>query len=297
MNLLSIQSHVVHGYVGNKAATFPLQLRGWNVDCINTTNFSNHPGYKKFSGTKTPKNEILKVFEGIADFPYQTILMGYLPDDQSLKAVCQMVSEYCMRNKGTLWVLDPVLGDNGRMYVDRSLVPAYKWVLQNFDIDLVTPNQFELEMLTGIQITNFASLYESLQLFHENFCIKHVVVTSISLPHQESSIYCVGSTAGEGRWVFKSPIIDAVFSGSGDLFGAILTDSFFNHRARSDALRWAIGETIEVVRKVLMLTYEKSQTTTRTIQGKMYMPDLKLIESRDILLEETHDVDYYIQDV
>jgi pyridoxine kinase len=63
--VLSIQSHVAYGYVGGKAAVFPLQLLGYDVDVVNTVNFSNHSGYARMGGTKTSAKELNLVFNAM----------------------------------------------------------------------------------------------------------------------------------------------------------------------------------------------------------------------------------------
>lgn len=80
--LLATQSHVVHGYVGNKAATFPLQCLGWDVDCCNSVQFSNHTGYglDKVFGTITRETDLKELLSGLFDNfsqDYQALLSGY----------------------------------------------------------------------------------------------------------------------------------------------------------------------------------------------------------------------------
>ena len=105
MKVLSIQSHVVHGYVGNRAATFPLQLLGYDVDVVNTVQFSNHTGYKTTAGTKTSPDELDRIFSGLTNNnldTYDRILTGYIPGADALRVVEKAVT----RLKPTLYLLD-----------------------------------------------------------------------------------------------------------------------------------------------------------------------------------------------
>ena len=105
MKVLSIQSHVVHGYVGNRAATFPLQLLGYDVDVVNTVQFSNHTGYKTTAGTKTSAAELERIFQGLKDNgldQYDRVLTGYIPGAEALAAVEQQVR----RLRPALYLLD-----------------------------------------------------------------------------------------------------------------------------------------------------------------------------------------------
>ncbi|KAG7834502.1 hypothetical protein KL943_002886 [Ogataea angusta] len=92
MQLLSIQSHVAHGYVGNKAATFPLQTLGWNVDVLNTVNFSNHTGYGSVHGEVVAGDKLAQLYAGLCDINvrYDALLTGYIHGASSLAAVGQM---------------------------------------------------------------------------------------------------------------------------------------------------------------------------------------------------------------
>ncbi|KAG7868812.1 hypothetical protein KL918_001455 [Ogataea parapolymorpha] len=92
MQLLSIQSHVAHGYVGNKAATFPLQMLGWNVDVLNTVNFSNHTGYGSVHGEVVAGDKLAEIYAGLCDInvQYDALLTGYIHGASSLAAVGQM---------------------------------------------------------------------------------------------------------------------------------------------------------------------------------------------------------------
>lgn len=97
MRILSIQSHVVSGYVGNRAATFPLQLLGYDVDVINTVQFSNHTGYGYTNGHKTSPEQLSAVFEGLGRnrlLGYDKILSGYIPSAEALAVVAQWVRDH-----------------------------------------------------------------------------------------------------------------------------------------------------------------------------------------------------------
>ena len=101
--VLSIQSHVIHGYVGNKAATFPLQYRGWDVDVLNTVQFSNHPGYETFTGYKYDPKTLQDIVEnGLVDslhIDYDAVLTGYLPSVENLQNLAHIINKMKETNK------------------------------------------------------------------------------------------------------------------------------------------------------------------------------------------------------
>lgn len=164
--VLSIQSHVVSGYVGNKSATFPLQLLGADVDPLNTVQFSNHSGYPQFPGERISEETLTSLLRGLRDnglLPgYSHILCGVLLHNQAFLVYCRFLSvPGYMGKAATVNIvkdllqeikskypfvnvfLDPVMGDNKRIYVPAESVALYKEMLHFADI--LFPNGFEAE--------------------------------------------------------------------------------------------------------------------------------------------------------
>ncbi|KAH3662459.1 hypothetical protein OGAPHI_005711 [Ogataea philodendri] len=276
MNILSFSSHVVHGTVGNRAIQFPLNLRGWNVDCINTTNLSNHPGFKTFKGSKTDSSTISQVYQGLVEIglKYDAVIVGYVASVANLQSIYEILRNLKYK---PLVVLDPILGDNDQLYVDKALIPVYKQILQDplNLVTLTTPNQFEIETLTDSKISDQNSLDATIAKFYKLYNVKYVVITSVKL---NDEMYCVGCLDKEHTFSVKVDQVPAVFSGSGDLFLGLLTDSFH----KTGDLEKSLKNTVQVVQKVLSRTLELS-TTDRTIGDLPYIPSLKLVESKDII--------------
>lgn len=118
---LSIQSHVVHGYVGNKSATFPLQLLGFDVDAINSCQLSSHTGYRTFKGEKLHGDQLLAILQGLEENglmgAYSHVLTGYVSTPSFLEAIAAAVRTIRRLNPGAVYVCDPVMGDHGKLYV------------------------------------------------------------------------------------------------------------------------------------------------------------------------------------
>jgi hypothetical protein len=149
--VLSIQSHVVHGYVGNRCATFPLQLLGIEVDVINSVQFSNHTGYPGgHRGEVLGGDALTALVDGLdtngllAGFTH--LLTGYIGSASFLRAVADVLRRLRAANPGLVYVCDPVLGDDGRLYVPPGLVTLYAKEVMPL-ADVVTPNAFETELL------------------------------------------------------------------------------------------------------------------------------------------------------
>lgn len=288
-NLLCISSHVVHGSVGNDAIQFPLNLRNWNVDTISTTNLSAHPGHGTFTGGKCDAGLIKRLFSGLQslslDSSYEVVVIGYIASDSILETVWHDVLKPLKKNDILIAVMDPVMGDNGKAYVDTKIVSLYKSLLatNEIEIDLLTPNQFEMEILADSKITSWDTLLNALAAFCTKYTnVQNVVITSVVI---DGDMFCVG--AGNGRiFYYQVNEVDAVFSGSGDLFLGILTDEF----AKSDKnLVQSLGKTLQTVENVLELSYQLSARNNgprKKMNNKLYIPDLKLVESRPVLLSK-----------
>ncbi|KAL5614462.1 hypothetical protein BROUX41_004567 [Berkeleyomyces rouxiae] len=233
--VLAVASHVVSGNVGNKIAVFALQSMGCDVAALNTVQFSNHTGYGQWKGSRVTAEEILELYAGLKQScldDFDMMLSGYIPGAAAVEAVGKIGLDLRRQNEkkpgSFFWVLDPVMGDNGRLYVASEVVPAYKSIIKY--ADLIVPNQFEAEQLSGVKITDMASLKAAVTELHSRYGIPHVIITSVSFDQanqtgETKQLCVVGSTrtsAGNARF-FKVvfPVIDCYFSGTGDMFGAL----------------------------------------------------------------------------
>ncbi|WVW84075.1 pyridoxal kinase [Kwoniella bestiolae CBS 10118] len=283
--VLSIQSHVVSGYVGNRAATFPLQTLGYDVDVVNTVQFSNHTGLST---------------NGLVS--HSRILTGYVPGAEALKVVAEQIKKMKEMNSGTVYVLDPVMGDMGTgLYVSKDVVPIYKDMLQIASI--ITPNQFEVELLSGISIDSMQTLHTALRQLHTTNSLPHIAFSSIPLPislvttlnlpppppsymrllpdpippwydavgmgePEDETLVCFASTWQDGNmetWAFALPTIRGYFSGVGDLFSAMVLAHFDNPDSQSDLppLPHAVSKALLTVQQILLRThlYSLAQTS------------------------------------
>merc|ERR1711939_846875 len=244
--VLSIQSHVVAGYVGNKAATFPLQLLGWEVDQVNTVEFSNHTGYGRWGGSKFDAAHLEDVFNALEInglFRQSRILTGYVPGADALSVVASKVRKLKAANPAITYVLDPVMGDDGRIYVSQAVIPIYKNLLTQ--ATCTTPNYFEAELLTDVKIVDAASLRLALSLFHQRYGIPHVIISAVALPLEQIRslglstdgsdedakwLVCAGSSqTSSGSSVafgLAFPQLAEHYEGVGDVFSSLVTAHF-----------------------------------------------------------------------
>src|SRR3954467_3324945 len=152
--VLSIQSHVAYGHVGNSSAVFPLQRRGIEVWPVHTVQFSNHTGYGGWRGPGFDGGVVNEVVDGIADRGVlgtcDAVLSGYLGSPDIGQAVVDTVAKVRAANPAALYCCDPVIGDVGRGVFVRPGIPELLRDVVVPVADIVTPNHFELDFLSGV---------------------------------------------------------------------------------------------------------------------------------------------------
>ncbi|EEB06340.1 pyridoxine-pyridoxal-pyridoxamine kinase [Schizosaccharomyces japonicus yFS275] len=227
--LLCIQSSVCHGYVGSRSATFPLQLLGWDVDVIPTVELSTHAGYPVVYGRKVEPDQIADLYTGIAKANpsgFDCLLTGYARGKLGVQVIFDTAKQVKQSKPDTFWVLDPVMGDNGKLYVEQDVIPIYKEMLPY--ADLITPNAFEAEILADVKITSLDSAAQCAKTLHRLYKMKFVVITSFTTSdsEKEGSLYTLCSYSENDQhfeaYSFKVPIIKGLFRGTGDLLTALL---------------------------------------------------------------------------
>lgn len=189
---------MVSGYVGNKAAVFPLQLLGYDVDVINSVQFSNHTGYPfgwegevldgSMLGTLVDGMENNGLLSGDGSGGIGNILTGYIGSESFLRVVVSVVNKLKGYNSKCRYVCDPVLGDMGKFYVPEGLVDIYRRDVLPL-ADVITPNQFEVEQLTGISILSIRDAQRACCVLHD-LGVSVVLITSIVFPNNGGSNDC-----------------------------------------------------------------------------------------------------------
>jgi len=268
--VLSVQSHVVHGHVGNKSAVFPLQILGFEVDAVNTVQFSNHTGYKGgFRGTRLTGEQLKDLMEGLRanglpsggkELGYSHLLVGYIGSASCVRELLNEVTRLKERNPGIRCVIDPVMGDHGRLYVNEEVASLISKELVPH-AGMLTPNQFELETLTGIKLDGYAAARAACEMLHARG-VDTVVVSSLepeSVPgrpkdsvHLYASQRVQGGSVTSRQYVVDQPVIDGVYVGTGDLLAALLLAAWerFPHDLPS-ALESACSTMQAVLRRTL----------------------------------------------
>jgi len=184
LRVLTVQSSVVYGYVGNKSAMVALQAHGLEADPMNSVQFSNHAAYKVFRGYRHTGEDLREIVSGLRanNFlsKYSDVLYGYMGSVGFMDAAVEFIKELKRVRPDLFFLCDPVLGDNRRLYVPASFVESYRNDLLPL-ADAVTPNQTELELLADCgHVSNLRQAVHAIRRIH-TLGPKIVVVTSLDL--------------------------------------------------------------------------------------------------------------------
>jgi len=224
LNILSIQSSVAYGHVGNSSAVFPLQRLGAEVWAINTVQFSNHTGYGAWRGEVFPASLIRDLVQGISErgvLPScSAVLTGYMGDAAIGAAILDAVATVKAANPAAIWCCDPVIGDVGRGVFVRPGIPEFFRDRALPMADLVTPNQFELEWLTGAPVTTLAEARSACAALSARGP-RIVMVTSLVVADTpDESVDLLVAEAGRCHRL-RTPRLDLSVNGAGDAIAAL----------------------------------------------------------------------------
>ena len=255
MNILSIQSWVAYGHVGNAAAVFPMQRLGHEVWAVNTVQFSNHPGYGAFRGQVFPADAVREVLRGIADrglLPScDAVLSGYLGDVSVGEVVLDAVTSVKAANPKALYCCDPVIGDAGPGVYVRDGIPEFMQTRALPAADIVTPNHFELQLLAGRQAHSLNEIRAAIDAVHA-LGPPIVMVTSVAGPETPDDVVdLLASAAGECFRV-RTPKLAMTVNGAGDAIAAL----FLVHYLATGSAREAIENASSSIFGLLRRTAE-----------------------------------------
>jgi pyridoxine kinase len=267
MNILSIQSHVAFGHVGNASAVFPMQRLGVEVWPIHTVQFSNHTGYGSWKGRVFDGPAIEELVEGIAERGVLNrcdgVLSGYMGSADIGNAILSAVARVRSLNAEALYCCDPVIGDVGRGIFVRPGIPEFMREQAVPAADIVTPNQFELDYLAGLTTEALDDIKRGIAAV-QALGPKAVLVTSVET--KETPVDAVDLITGEGGrfWRVRTPKLSLSVNGAGDAIAAL----FFVHYARSRSAPVALAEASASVYGLLKRTEEAGSREILTIAAQ-----------------------------
>ncbi|MDB5987543.1 MAG: pyridoxal kinase [Nevskia sp.] len=244
--VLSIQSHVAYGHVGNAAAVFPLQCLGVEAVAIHTVQFSNHTGYGEFTGQVFGADHIRDVLKGLAArgvLPRcAAVLSGYLGDAAIGAAIVEAVGQVKRANPQAIYLCDPVMGDVGRGVFVHAAIPDFLRESALPAADLITPNQFEFELLCGRTLTSTDDAIAAARALIAQRGLSAVVITSLRTADIAEGLATLAVTATQA-WRVLTPYLDLqpLPNGMGDVFSAVLLGARLRGAELPQALEHAVA--------------------------------------------------------
>jgi pyridoxine kinase len=267
VKVLSIQSAVAYGHVGNSAAVFPLQRIGVEVMPVYTVNFSNHTGYGAWRGPLISPDDVREVINGIEDrgaFPeIDVILSGYQGSEGIADVILDAVARIKAANPDAVYSCDPVMG-NAKS--GCFVAPAIPVLLRDRVVpaaDVITPNQFELGYLTGTEPRSLESTLESVDLARASGP-RTVLVTSVERPDRDEGTIEMLAVDDRGAWVVQTPLLPMKANGSGDVTAALFTA---HYRRTGDAAD-ALARTASSVFDLLTNTHESGERELQLVESQ-----------------------------
>src|SRR3954469_10922628 len=250
MNVISIQSQVAFGHVGNSAAVFPMQTHGIDVVAVPTTLLSNRPGYPTIRGRVLDAQLVADLLLGIEERgavdTTTMILSGYLGSADNAKVVADFVARAKAKNPSLLYCCDPVLGDRDRgLFVHADIPPLVRDLLCPL-ADIVTPNHFEFEWLSGAKVTTINQLIKAARAFMARGT---VVVTSAELADTPDGEIESVAVERAGAWRVRTPKLPISPNGTGDLFAALFVSARVQGKTTPDALGHAASAIFAVLER------------------------------------------------
>jgi len=254
VKILSIQSSVAYGYVGNSAAAFTLQRLGHEVWPVLTVHFSNHTGYGAWRGPLLAPTDVAEVIAGIADRGVlahaDAVLSGYQGDPAVGAVILDAVDQVKAANPDAVYCCDPVMGDVGRGLFVREGIPQYMRDVVVPRADIITPNHFELDFLAGRTTTSLAEVLAAVDVVRATGP-RHVLVTSVVHGDAPAGSVDVVAVSDEGAWAVTTPLLPINPNGGGDVTAALYLAHLWTTGSPATALERTIASVFAVLEATL----------------------------------------------
>jgi len=262
--ILSIQSWVAYGHVGNAAAVFPLQRLGFEVWALNTVQFSNHTGYGNWRGRVFDPADIAETLLGIEERGVlcgcAAVLSGYVGDARLGHVVLDAVAKVRAANPGALYCCDPVIGDVGRGVFVRPGIPEFFAAEALGQADIITPNQFELEYLAGGKVESLEAAIAAAESLRARGP-RIVLVTSLERGEGRVGLLAVGPG---GAHLVETPLLPIAPNGAGDAVAAL----FLGHYLKTGSVPAALEAAAAAIFAVIEATHLAGTRELRLIAAQ-----------------------------
>ncbi|MEE6074763.1 pyridoxal kinase PdxY [Avibacterium paragallinarum] len=268
-HLLSIQSHVVYGYAGNKSATFPMQLLGIDVWALNTVQFSNHTQYGQWTGMVMPPEQIGEIVQGIDNIGQlhqcDAVISGYIGAAEQVEEIINAVQKVKSRNPNAVYLCDPVMGHPDKGCIVADGVKENLINLAMAKADIITPNLVELRELSGLPVENFAQAIEAVKVILSKGP-KKVLVKHLSKVGQDPNKFEMLLANQEGIWHISRPLHQFKKEpvGVGDLTAGLFMANLLNGKSDLEAFE----HTANAVNDVMTVTQQQDNYELQIVAAR-----------------------------
>ena len=274
--ILSIQSSVAYGHVGNSTAVFVLQRMGHEVCQVDTLQFSNHVNYPQYTGDVFSYQHVASILQGLEQLDLHAaldaVLSGYLGNGDTGVLIEQTVQKIKSANPQSIYLCDPVIGDEGvGVYVADNVPPFYHPQVLAL-ADIITPNQFEFTYL----LQQNCDIEAKIETYQDVISLAKrlkpegiVIVTSIDCAQTQSGMLDIIAINDDNAWIGSVPKIDHIFYGAGDAFSSL----FLAYYLCQANVALALEDTIASMYSVIEHTHQ------------MQAKELQLIAAQDFMVQ------------
>ncbi len=275
LHVLSIQSSVAYGHVGNSAAVFPLQRLGVEVWPVHTVHFSNHTGYGAWRGPLLPADDVREVITGIEErgaMPaVDAVLSGYQGGEEIGDVILDAVARVKAANPDAIYACDPVMGNAKSGCFVHPAIPVLLRERVVPQADLITPNQFELGYLTETEPESLEDTLASVEAARA-MGPSTVLVTSVLRPDRPEGTIEMLAVHGDGAWIVQTPQLPMKANGSGDVTAALFTA----HLLDTGDAGVALGRTVSSVFDLLKRTFDSGERELQLVQSQQEIAEPRM---------------------
>ena len=265
--ILSIQSHVAYGHVGNSASVFPMQRLGIEVWPVHTVNFSNHTGYGAWRGPLMDPETVRDIVTGIGEreafVEIDAVLSGYQGGEGIGATILDAVAAVRAENPEAIYACDPVMGNETSGCFVHESIPVLLREKVVPHADLITPNQFELGFLTDTEPHTLAETLASVDRAR-GIGPRTILVTSVLRPDRPEGTIEMLACHEDEAWVVQTPHLPLKANGSGDVTAALFT----SHWLRTHSLGEALGRTASSMFDLLQTTLDSGRRELQLVQAQ-----------------------------
>jgi pyridoxine kinase len=266
VKILSIQSSVAYGHAGNSSAVFPLQRLGHEVWPVYTVHFSNHTGYGAWRGPVFEPQVVADVITGIEERGVfgecDAVLSGYMGAEAIADVILDAAARVKAANPRAIYCADPVMGDVGRGFFVQPGVPEMMRDKIAPAADILTPNQFELDYLTGSEVHTVRDLLDAANTLRDKG--PHtVLVTSVQTDETPADSVQMAVVTDDGAWIVTTPLLPIYVTGGGDATAAIFLAHYL-----TDGPQVALAKTADAMFGVVQATQDAGHRELQLVRGQ-----------------------------